>query len=184
MKTENLLIGLAALGIGGYLLINYWMKNSVVGQAGAAVGGAVDTYTKAAGAIGITPMDTFASLLIPWMGVSNVVTKVGEQAGFTPSDVMASAAFPPMAIANVITKLIQGTPKTTTALGTNTAAQIKQNVNMAAIRASTPMYDTPGKQVALATNKVIPYTSPSQQISTYVTAPKIIKVGGISKKVM
>ena len=69
-------------------------------------------------------------------------------------------------------------------LGTNTTKQIQQNANTRIVRASTPIYNTPGRVVALDTSAVHPYTAPAQQIETYQTSKRIIKVGGVSKKVM
>lgn len=91
---------LAALGIGGYLVVSYFLDNPVVKGVTDTLGQA----NKYADAIGLTTTDKIASFVSPPLAVTNVVTKLGEKAGYSPSDVMAGAIFPPWGIANMITK--------------------------------------------------------------------------------
>lgn len=117
---DSTLVGIAALGIFGYLLYNYLSKNTAIGQAVSATTGAINTLTspivkgQTSGVGAITPLQ----LAVPLTAVPNVLDTlangtVGNQpwsnnTQLTPAQTAPSpltALFPPLGIVEGITKL-------------------------------------------------------------------------------
>jgi len=173
--TPIILIG--ALAIGGYFLWNY-LKNTGLGQAvNAATSPLIQGQTGGVGAI--TPLQlAFPITMLP---------NIADTLSGIPSSVSSGAdTFVKNNVADInglITNIgILLGNKPTVAVG-NTQAQIVANANQAAIVKNIPKYAT-GKYVALATNQIYPQNNPSNQIANFNVSPKIIKVNGISRKVM
>ena len=188
-------IVLGGLALGGYLLYNWW-KNNPISKA-------LDT----AGAPGLIPgvvpaVNLYTAIMNPNGTITpQNVTQVSADLGKTGANTnpwnmlndpwgWAFNAFGQLPNMISAVKLAGGTAATPSPQ-TN-AAIVANNASTAAVRRSIPVTvtrnTTTGAQVgtyaALNTNLVGGWTAPTQQVSNYQVAPKIVKVDGISREVM
>ena len=194
-------IVLGGLALGGYLLYNWWKNNPISQALGTASGAGLPA---AAGLVpGVVPaINLYTAIVNPTGTITpQNVPKVSSDLGnlgksTTPSNVLndpwgwAFNAFGQLPNMISAVKIAGGTVATPSPQ-TN-AAIVANNASTAAVRKAIPVTVTrdiaTGKQVgtyaALNTNLVGGWTAPAQQISNYQVAPKIVKVDGISRKVM
>ena len=197
--TMKWVVILAGLGIGGYLLYN-WISSklslpSVGGAVGQAAAGGVGYVAQSAADTGkAIAGGTYNIFQLP----GNIATgNVPALAGNTVDILAGMKAIPLLGdllnnpYVNAAMGGLSQTAKANVSPGANSASQIAQNANVAAIRKAIPVTITTnnsgaqvGTYAALNTNVVQGYTAPAQQIANYQVASKIVKVAGISRKVM